>query len=610
MALPEWSEDSKPLQLVEFEGEGFKAVGGGVRLTINDEARKSLMRAAGDRPAKVVSVVGLYRTGKSLMLNMLAGTQGSKSSFAVGDSVQACTAGIWARVSKPFGPDGGVCLLLDCEGAGNTQRDRDHDARLFALAVLLSSFLVFNSRSVINEGAIQALAVAASLAQHVHKQHKEKSPGQNMSPAFLWVLRDFTLALEDEAGKPITEQEYLERTLRDPGTGGQPGGEAEKRRADLREAREKILDLFPKRDCMCLVRPVDEEEQLQRLSELPMKDFRPKFVAQVETMRQRVLGGCDTLRSPNGKVATIGTFLALVEAHVEAMNTGAVPELGSIWLAVSSQECGRAADEALRVFSAQIMEITASLPLSDEDLRAMIKRGEDAAREKFKQLAIGDGTALADAEADLTSGFASSTQRAEKENLAVGTSANEAWLRSQWASRVEGKLKDYRDRHDAGSLPTAAGAEAESFVKACTADLRSAYASAAVGPKGCREKPWEEVAEKQLQIALREVASWQGRSATNADVQASAQRAGEDERKKLDAESNKLSSQVAREVEESKARAAKMQEERRADGNGVQNWDAGDMAGADPNKVELHDKQEAKKNGNTKGQQKKCCIVS
>jgi len=591
---------------------------------VNEEARKSLLRAAGDRPAKVVAVCGLYRTGKSLLLNLLAGTQGSKSNFAVGDSVRACTAGIWARISKPFGPDGSVCLLLDCEGAGNTERDRDHDARLFALAVLLSSFLVFNSRGVIDERAVQALAVAASLAQHVHKQHKERSPGQDMSPSFLWVLRDFVLMLEDESGKELTEQEYLERTLRDTGTGGPPGVD-DKRRVDLREAREKITDLFPKRNCMTLVRPVEEEQQLQRLSELSMKDFRPKFVAQVEGLRQKVLGTCEPVRSPNGKVATIGAFLALAEAHVEAMNTGAVPQLGSVWLQVSNQECGRAVDEALRVFSAQILDVTASLPVSDDDLRAMIKRGEDAAREKFKQLAIGDGSALADAEAELATGFTSASSRVEKENAQVGTRANEAWLRSQWQARLETKMQDCRARHEAGNLPATEATDAEIFLKARVSELRSAYASSGVGPNSSREKPWEEVIERQLQAAMREIGSWQGRSAANAEVQAGAQRAAAEERKKLADEAGKISAQVAKEVEESKARQAKQQEDRRSDEQGVQEWDAGDRAGADPSKVELRERTKDEPTGAEqvglagteipselpkKGQQqKKCCEV-
>merc|ERR1740130_2313290 len=106
------------------------------------------------------------------------------------------------------------------------------------------------------------------------------------------------------------------------------------------------------------------------------------------------------------------------------------------------------------------MDVTASMPASDEDLRAMVKRGEDAARAKFSQLAIGDGAALKDAEAELVSGFASSAGRMEKENLQVGTSANEAWLRSQWGARVDVKMQEFRSRFDSGNLSAQAAAEA------------------------------------------------------------------------------------------------------------------------------------------------------
>ena len=35
----------------------------------------------------------------------------------------------------------------------------------------------------------------------------------NSSPAFMWVVRDFALALENKAGKTISSQEYLEHAL-------------------------------------------------------------------------------------------------------------------------------------------------------------------------------------------------------------------------------------------------------------------------------------------------------------------------------------------------------------------------------------------------------------
>ena len=48
----------------------------------------------------------------------------------------------------------------------------------------------------------------------------EKNDLESVLPNFLWVLRDFSLQLEDEKGNEISSQEYLENALshrsRDP----------------------------------------------------------------------------------------------------------------------------------------------------------------------------------------------------------------------------------------------------------------------------------------------------------------------------------------------------------------------------------------------------------
>ena len=61
----------------------------------------------------------------------------------VGASVKACTKGIWlcARADSSR-PDTHV-LFLDTEGLSSTSRSENYDARVFALALLLSSYFVY-----------------------------------------------------------------------------------------------------------------------------------------------------------------------------------------------------------------------------------------------------------------------------------------------------------------------------------------------------------------------------------------------------------------------------------------------------------------------------------
>ena len=71
--------------------------------------------------------------------------------FEIGSTTQACTKGIWMW-NKPIPineeTDG---ILLDTEGLGSTERSTNTDAKIFSIAILLSSLFIFNSLGPINE---------------------------------------------------------------------------------------------------------------------------------------------------------------------------------------------------------------------------------------------------------------------------------------------------------------------------------------------------------------------------------------------------------------------------------------------------------------------------
>ena len=100
-------------------------------------------------------------------------------------------------------------LLLDTEGSGSLQKNQTHDAKIFALVVLLSSLFVFNSMQTIDENSIKSLSLAAELSNFIKIKGSEMNL---MTPKFIWLLRDFALELR-ENGRDITENEYLENRL-------------------------------------------------------------------------------------------------------------------------------------------------------------------------------------------------------------------------------------------------------------------------------------------------------------------------------------------------------------------------------------------------------------
>ncbi len=59
-------------------------------------------------------------------------------------------------------------VFLDTEGLGSTIRGASYDTRIFALAILLSSYFIYNSTGVIDGDAIASLSLVVSLTKHIH----------------------------------------------------------------------------------------------------------------------------------------------------------------------------------------------------------------------------------------------------------------------------------------------------------------------------------------------------------------------------------------------------------------------------------------------------------
>ena len=112
-------------------------------------------------------------------------------------------------------------LLLDTEGIGALDTEAQYDASVFALALLLSSYFVYNSVGSIDEGALNSLSLIAHLTRHIRVRgggdggggagrEEDGAEFARHFPAFLWLVRDFALQLVAPDGRPITPKEYLE----------------------------------------------------------------------------------------------------------------------------------------------------------------------------------------------------------------------------------------------------------------------------------------------------------------------------------------------------------------------------------------------------------------
>uniref|UniRef100_A0AAV1UYY3 GB1/RHD3-type G domain-containing protein n=1 Tax=Peronospora matthiolae TaxID=2874970 RepID=A0AAV1UYY3_9STRA len=406
------------------------------QLKVNEEAVEMLRRIDGH--VAVVAMAGLYRTGKSSMLNWLLDRQ---SGFRVGPTIERCTRGIWIwgqpqRHQTANGDDVWV-LVLDTEGMGGLEASQQYDARIFSLATLLCSKLIYNSQGSVDEKAIGGLSFIANLAKHIKvsasstgESDEEEDVRQLHSffPSFLWVVRDFTLELVDEDGDPISSSDYLERALAD-----QPRTSAN---IERNRTRAMMKDFFRERDCVTLVRPVYDETKLQQVDELPIEDLRPEFQQQLGVVKQIVYGDSLQPKKLHGKPLNGSMFAGLLQAYVAAMNSGGVPVITSAWEGVTATECRKAMTSAAEVFKESLRAL--DLPLDVDDLTLAMKNAEEQAVAQFRAAAIGDTAAKL--EADLRKRMEVDKAACAQDNLNQSKEMCERLLQVLYAEHIQPKL--------------------------------------------------------------------------------------------------------------------------------------------------------------------------
>mgnify|MGYP002141076246 CR=1 FL=1 len=100
------------------------------------------------------------------------------SGFGVGNTVNACTKGLWCWGTpiKGTSSDGESVniIVVDTEGIGALDEDQTHDTRIFTLAILASSCFIYNSVGSIDETAVQNLSLVVNLTKHIQVRTNNK----------------------------------------------------------------------------------------------------------------------------------------------------------------------------------------------------------------------------------------------------------------------------------------------------------------------------------------------------------------------------------------------------------------------------------------------------
>lgn len=337
-----------------------------------------------------IVVAGKYRTGKSFLLNrIILGKIGE--GFGVGPTINPCTKGLWVWnevIETEHNGEKLKVLIIDSEGIGAFDEDQNHDTKVFLFALLLSSYFIYNSMGTIDENAINNLSLIINLSKNLHVQAdtvNEEDPEElaKYFPRFLWVLRDFSLKLRDEYDNPINSKEYFEGAL-NPQKGISEKVESRNR------IRRLIKHFFTDRDCATLVRPTEEETDLQALQTLPDEWLRPEFVEASKKLREKIFKRVKP-KTLNGKFITGEMLLELCHSYTKAINQGSVPSIKSAWSYVCQNECQRAMDESINNYEVSTNDFLKSA--KEAQNIEILKQGESHVREKavsyFRTKAVG-----------------------------------------------------------------------------------------------------------------------------------------------------------------------------------------------------------------------------
>ncbi|XP_031745154.1 atlastin-1 isoform X2 [Cucumis sativus] len=236
-------------------------------------------------------------------------------------------------------------FYLDTEGFESVGKSNVYDDRIFALATVLSSVLIYNLPETIREADISRLSFAVELAEEFYGRVK----GQDVAfePAkLLWLIqRDFL------QGKTV--QEMVNEALRHV-----PNNEGDKNIDLVNQIRDSLAIMGDNSTAFSLPQP-----HLQRTKLCDMKDgeLEPTYVAKREELKELVTSIIRP-KIVQGKSLNGKEFVSFLEQILEALNKGEIPSTGSLVEVFNKGILER----CLKIYSDRMAKVP--LPITEQSL--------------------------------------------------------------------------------------------------------------------------------------------------------------------------------------------------------------------------------------------------
>ncbi|KAL3836665.1 hypothetical protein ACJMK2_022087 [Sinanodonta woodiana] len=346
LSLPVFKE---PLCLIESDHDGT--------LCIKTEVLDQITLL--EKKLHIVTIVGLYRTGKSYLLNRLAG---ANRGFPLGSTIKSQTKGIWAWCQPHPIYDDRILLLMDTEGLGDVAKgNTNHDNWIMALAVLLSSTLVYNLMGTFSEHDLEKLNFVTEISNYIKLSTKGKGDLDAYSgeffPMFILALRDFSLMMRND-DREITPDEYLEDVCLNVRE------ETTDREKSYNRTRLSIRKYFKTRKCFTFDRP-GSRTVLQTLKDMDYVDLSKDFLEDCDKFIKYVHEESPLKKLDNGRAINGTMFGTLVRSYVDAIRNGSVPCVEDALTTMAELENRKLVERCREIYIKE-MEVILTLPTPDE----------------------------------------------------------------------------------------------------------------------------------------------------------------------------------------------------------------------------------------------------
>ncbi|WIA19894.1 hypothetical protein OEZ85_005794 [Tetradesmus obliquus] len=354
------SFEAKPYALVN-------PVAGTSHLKVADEGIALLNSIEG--PVAPVVVIGPYRSGKSFLLNQLLGVP-CYVGFGVGHTRETETKGIWVWGQPQSAEDGSKTLLyIDTEGFESTGRSNSYDDRVFAVATVMSSLLIYNLPETIRGSDVSKLSFVVELAAGFYDQTNKSSVAVPVEPgSMLWVIqRDFL------QGKSV--QQLVKDALAPV-----PNPQQDKAITETNNIRASLASIARNSTGFSLPQPHLDRTKLCELND---SQLEPSYVSQRDALKRLVLQQA-AQKVVGGEALTGKRLAALLQSLIAALNAKEIPT-GAGLIDSFNRE---AVSKALAAFT-EALDQAVQLPVDESVLDQAENRARDEALGVFKEQLLG-----------------------------------------------------------------------------------------------------------------------------------------------------------------------------------------------------------------------------